>query len=131
MTVDLDPILKAVGQLGVFVVAAGILWWALLIPHKDARGRKRSPLLIVGSEHDRALDEATASEERTRKFYETQITEIRKQADVRVGEVRGYRDETMAINVDLLASLSSATRDIAQVLEILDRASREPESKSG
>lgn len=141
MTVDLDAILKAAGQLGIFVVAAGALWWALLIPRKDSKGNRRSPLLVPGSEHDRAIDECRTSEDRTRKFYEGQLTQERRNSEVRVGEVRGYRDEAIATNATLLETLTNATRDMAdisaklavvlQILELADRDSGQSETKSG
>lgn len=119
----LDLALRA-GPLWLAIFAVGVLSWALLYPRKDAKGNRRSPLIVPGTEHDRSIEECRVSEERTRRFYESQLAELRKQSDIRVGEVRGYRDEALATNAHLLETLTSATRDIALVLQILEMASR-------
>jgi hypothetical protein len=125
MTVDLDALLKLVRELGVFVVAAGALYWAVFLPRKDKKGNPRSSLIVPGWKHDQDIAECHEETSRVRRFYETAINDRDKQTELRVGEVRGYRDEAVAVNAELLRTLSSATRDIALVLQILDMASRD------
>jgi len=123
MTVNVEELTKSFPELALAIVVIVALSWAFLVQRKgrDDAGRetKKSALLIPGWVHDAELDEAHAETERVRKFYEAALKEAQKQAEVRVGEVRGYRDEAIATNATLLETLTSATRDIALVLQLL------------
>jgi hypothetical protein len=93
----------------------------LLVPRKGAKGERLSSILMPGWTHDKEMAECERREASTRRFYEDQLAELRRQTEVRVGEVRGYREEAMASNATLLASLDSATRDITAMLRLLEQ----------
>jgi hypothetical protein len=119
---------EIMAQLGLVIIVFFALYRVFLVRRKGTKGERLSSLLVAGWEHDRVVEECERREERQRRFYETQLAELRKQSDVRVGEVRGYRDEAMATNAQLLENLTSATRDITMVLRLLDElAERTPE----
>jgi hypothetical protein len=94
---------------------------ALAILVLFAKGERLSSILMPGWTHDKEMAECERREASTRRFYEDQLAELRRQTEVRVGEVRGYREEAMASNATLLASLDSATRDITAMLRLLEQ----------
>lgn len=123
MTVNVEELTKAFPELALAIITISVLGWAFLVQRKgkdsDGREIKRSSLLVPGWKHDDDLDEAHSETERVRKFYEAALKDAQKQAEIRVGEVRGYRDEAIATNATLLETLTSATRDVALILQLL------------
>ncbi len=134
----IDELLRASGQLGIGVVLALTLWYALLVPRKDTKDgqRTRAPLLVPGWTHDRQLTEAREEAVRVRRYYEVALKDEQQRASVRVQEWRGFRDEAVASKVDaeqdrakLLEAVNELSRDVALLLEISRLADgRRPQS---
>ncbi len=121
-----DDFLRAASQLGIGVVLALTLWWALLIPRKDRDGKQtRSRLLVPVWTHDLQINEAREEAARVRRYYEVALKDEQQRASVRVQEWRGFRDEAVASKVDaeqdrakLLTAVNELSRDVALLLEV-------------
>jgi len=132
----IDQLLEASAQLGLAVVLALALWYALLVPRKDNDGKRtRAPLLVPGWTHDRQLNEARDEAVRVRRYYEVALKDEQQRASVRVQEWRGFRDEAVASKVDaeqdrakLLTAVNELSRDMALLLEISRLAGRSSQS---
>ena len=128
---DIEPIIDAAMKLGVFVVAAGALWYTVMVPRKD-----RSSLLVPGWLHDSLKEDAKAELEAQRQFYVKALADEQERANVRIAEWRAFRDEAVAKAEDadedrrrLLEAVTNQSRDIAVLLELsrmAGRDSREP-----
>jgi hypothetical protein len=138
---EADPILKLVSSLGIGIVLAIALWYALLVPRRDKNGRPRSSLLVPGWKHDQDMAECRQEVERTRKFYADALKDEQERSMARVQEWRALRDETIAAKKDsdsdsreLLGIVTSASKDISLLLELQRMASRDgrqPRTPSG
>lgn len=124
---DVDALLKAIGQLGLAVVGVTALWWAVFVPRKAKDGEKRSALIVPGWQYDESQSEI----QRTRLFYEAALRDTQDQANTRIAEWRGFRDEAIAKATDadedrrkLLEAVTSASRDISLLLELQRMAGR-------
>jgi hypothetical protein len=111
---------ETLAQIALAIVVGYAIYRVGWVPRKGPHGERLSSILMPGWQHDKEMEACEKREAATRRFYENQMTELRKQTDVRVGEVRGYRDEAMASNATLLASLDSATKDISSMMRLLE-----------
>ncbi len=133
---DLEPLVDAAMKLGVFVVAAGALWYAVAVPRKG-----KSSLMMPGWLHDEAEARHRAELEAQREFYKKALADEQERANVRIAEWRAFRDEAVAKAADadedrrrLLEAVTSSSHDIGLILELqrmADRDGRRSETKSG
>ena len=124
---DLEPLVDAAMKLGIFVVAAGALWYTVMVPRKG-----RSSLLVPGWLHDALKDDAKAELEAQRQFYTKALADEQERASVRIAEWRAFRDEAVAKAEDadddrrrLLEAVTNQSRDIAVLLELSRMADRD------
>ncbi len=116
---------ETIAQIALALGVIYAVYRVLLVPRKGPKGEKLSAILMAGWKHDLEMAACERREVATRRFYEDQIAELRRQQEMRVGEVRGYRDEAVATNAELLKNLSNATKDIAVVLKVLESMSQD------
>ncbi len=129
----LDPTLKLLLQLGLVGLVIYGVWYVLLTPRKDKEGKERSPLLVVGSSHDKAVAAAQRSTTEIRRFYEELLGSERSQQSNRVAEWRALREEEKArateaderlkensvLLRDLANDLKEARLDLARAVALL------------
>ena len=122
---DLEPLVDAAMKLGIFVVAAGALWYAVAVPR-----RGKSSLMMPGWLHDEAEERHKAELEAQREFYKKALADEQERANVRIAEWRAFRDEAVAKAADadedrrrLLEAVTNSSHDIALLLELQRMAS--------
>lgn len=129
---EADPILKLVSSLGIGIVLAIALWYALLVPRKDKSGKPRASLLVPGWKHDQDIADCRQETERTRRFYAEALKDEQERSAARVQEWRALRDEAFAAKTSadqdaraLLEAITGASRDISLLLELQRLAARD------
>jgi hypothetical protein len=118
-----DPILKAISQLGIFIVGTIALWYGVFVRRKDKEGKRNlSPLLIPGW----LLDDQKASEERRVLFYKQALKDEQDRGTQRAQEWRALREEERAARKDaeedfeqLLTALNSIGADVRDIIELV------------
>jgi hypothetical protein len=118
---DLDalpPLARLLVQVGIFVVAAAGLWYAVLQARKDRQGNPRSALLVPGWEHDRQIAET----ERVRAAYEARLADVQRDQDARQAEWRRLRDEERARAAEADLRLSASTAVLRELVTVVGEA---------
>jgi hypothetical protein len=130
MAAELDPLLKLIGQVGIFVAAAGVLWYTVFVPRKNKDNDPKSALLVPGW----IVDDLKREADRRVLFYEKALADEQERANVRISEWRGFRDEAVAKAVDaqedrkqLLEAVQSLSRDVQVLLQIHTATSGSPD----
>lgn len=118
----LDPTAKLLLQLGLAGLIIIGVWYALLTPRRTKDGKERSPLLVIGSSHDRTVAEANRSANEIRRFYEETLELERKASERHVGEWRALREEERVRAAEADARLQENTRLLSTLANDLKEA---------
>jgi hypothetical protein len=131
---EIDPLLKLIGQVGIFIAAVVALWYAVFVPRKNKHNDPKSSLLVPGW----IVDDLKAESERRVRFYEQALKDEQERANVRISEWRGFRDEAVARATDaeddreqLLEAVQVLSRDVQRLLDIDAAARATPKTASG
>jgi hypothetical protein len=115
---DLDALLRLIGQVGLAVAGVAGLWYAVLVGRKDREGKPRSALLVPGWQHDAALTET----ERVRAAYETRLADAQRDQAARQAEWRRLRDEERARAAEADLRLSASTAVLRELVTVVGEA---------
>lgn len=119
MELNVDAILKLIPQLGLFVIATGALWWAVLTPRKDGDGKRtRPPLLVPGWHYERGIADA----DRRCHLAEARVQEAERDWVSRQSEWRRLRDEERARAAEADLRLSASTAVLRELVTVVGEA---------
>jgi hypothetical protein len=115
---DVDALLRLIGQVGLALTGVAALWYAILVGRKDRSGNPRSALLVPGWQHDAALAET----ERLRAAYEARLVDAHREQDARQAEWRRLRDEERARATEADLRLSASTAVLRELVTVVGEA---------
>lgn len=118
---ELGPFWDAVAKLGIALVLGLALWYFILTPRKLHDGSRKSAFLVPGWVHDTAL----AEPDRVRDLYEKLLKDAHNASNIRIQELRVFRDEERAARIDaetdskaLLTAINELASSVDLLLEI-------------
>lgn len=124
MTLNVDELLKLFPQLALVIVVLAVAGWAFLYRRRDERGDKRPPLLVGGWVVEEMEERHSAELSVTRTFYEKALLDCTNAANVRIEDIRAWRDQESARAKEAVALTKDSQDDIHRIGAAVDSQSQ-------
>lgn len=124
MTLNVAELLKLFPQLALVIVVLAVAGWAFLYRRRDESGDRRPPLLVGGWVVEEIEERHEAELDSIRSFYDKALLDCTNAANIRIEDIRAWRDQESARAKEAVALTKDSQDDIHRIGSAVDSQSQ-------